>query len=273
MALPVNFKDDVLASSMDGKRRYNMITNSDGTVSFEDVTTYSQEGSNFGSAQINNTNGAINTINNNVLDTIEEISANTSGGKFAGALALKNVNNSIGDISEITNPTYPSVGAFLKYCVDNGFLPDVNAIPLVPKMTSDTTPYGEAFGSGLDPNADYHYYYAFDKNDSTHAWLNTPTNAYVGYKFTKSVCAKRVSIKTVNSDGVRIKNFKIQASNNNSTWSDIYTGTYANNTDLQTFELNNKLYYLSYRLLILDNYHGSYNCVVSTLQFYGRESQ
>lgn len=95
MALPVNFKDDVLASSMDGKRRYNMITNSDGTVSFEDVTTYSQEGSNFGSAQINNTNGAINTINNNVLDTIEEISANTSGGKFAGALALKNVNNSL----------------------------------------------------------------------------------------------------------------------------------------------------------------------------------
>ena len=94
MALPVNFKDDVLASSMDGKRRYNMITNSDGTVSFEDVTTYSQEGSNFGSAQINNTNGAINKINNNVLDTIEEISANTSGGKFAGALALKNVNNS-----------------------------------------------------------------------------------------------------------------------------------------------------------------------------------
>lgn len=95
MALPVNFKDDVLASSMDGKRRYNMITNSDGTVSFEDVTTYSQEGSNFGSAQINNTNGAINTINNNVLDTIEQISANTSGGKFAGALALKNVNNSL----------------------------------------------------------------------------------------------------------------------------------------------------------------------------------
>lgn len=95
MALPVNFKDDVLASSMDGKRRYNMITNSDGTVSFEDVTTYSQEGSNFGSAQINNTNGAINKINNNVLDTIEEISANTSGGKFAGALALKNVNNSL----------------------------------------------------------------------------------------------------------------------------------------------------------------------------------
>lgn len=98
MALPVNFKDDVLASSMDGKRRYNMITNSDGTVSFEDVTTYSQEGSNFGSAQINNTNGAINTINNNVLDTIEQISANTSGGKFAGALALKNVNNSLGGL-------------------------------------------------------------------------------------------------------------------------------------------------------------------------------
>ena len=39
--LPTNFKDDVLASAMGGKRRYNMIHNGDGTVSFEDVTEYS----------------------------------------------------------------------------------------------------------------------------------------------------------------------------------------------------------------------------------------
>ena len=239
------------------------------------------------SEKISNVSTSVNTLSNKVTTletdvvkntsvlTLEEINAGTEAelaDKVPNANALKEVNNSIGDISEITNPTYPSVGAFLKYCVDNGFLPDVNEIPLVPKMTSDTTPYGEAFGSGLDSGGNYHYYYAFDKNDSTNAWLNAPTNTYVGYKFTTPVCAKRVSIKTVYDQAVRIKNFKIQASNDNSTWEDIYSGTYADNTDLQTFALNNNLYYSSYRLFILDNYHGSYNSVVSTLQFYGRES-
>ena len=38
--LPVNFKDDILNSSMGGKRRYNLIQNSNGTVSLEDVTSY-----------------------------------------------------------------------------------------------------------------------------------------------------------------------------------------------------------------------------------------
>ena len=31
--LPTNYKDDIMASSMAGKRRYNMIQNSDGTIS------------------------------------------------------------------------------------------------------------------------------------------------------------------------------------------------------------------------------------------------
>lgn len=58
--LPVNFKDDVLAASMGGKRRYRLIHNSDGTVSLEDTTTYTQVGSNFGAAQVNATNAAVN---------------------------------------------------------------------------------------------------------------------------------------------------------------------------------------------------------------------
>ena len=58
--LPVNFKDDILGASMNGKRRYQLISNSDGTYSLEDVTEYTQEGSNFGAAQINATNTAVN---------------------------------------------------------------------------------------------------------------------------------------------------------------------------------------------------------------------
>lgn len=79
--LPVNFKDDVLASSMGGKRRYQLIHNSDGTVSLEDATTYTQVGSNFGAAQVNATNTAVNaslaTDGNasNVVNTFSQASA------------------------------------------------------------------------------------------------------------------------------------------------------------------------------------------------------
>lgn len=61
MALKTNYKEDVLATA-NTKRKYNMITNDDGTVSFEDVTEYQQTGDNFGAADINTTNMAVNNI-------------------------------------------------------------------------------------------------------------------------------------------------------------------------------------------------------------------
>lgn len=82
--LPVNFKDDVLASSMSGKRRYRLIHNSDGTVSLEDATTYTQVGSNFGAAQANATNTAVNaslaTDGNasNVVNTFSQASTRSN---------------------------------------------------------------------------------------------------------------------------------------------------------------------------------------------------
>lgn len=55
MALKTNYKDDVFS----GRRKYRMINNADGTVSFEDVTEYSQVGDTFGAADINATNSDI----------------------------------------------------------------------------------------------------------------------------------------------------------------------------------------------------------------------
>lgn len=60
--LPVNFKDDVIDTSVSDKRRYNIIDNSDGTKSLEDVTTYEQIGSDFGAEQVNQTNGTVNEL-------------------------------------------------------------------------------------------------------------------------------------------------------------------------------------------------------------------
>ena len=62
MALRTDYKDDILDTSVNEKRKYNLITNSDGTVSFEDVTEYSQVGDSFGGADINRTNEEINRI-------------------------------------------------------------------------------------------------------------------------------------------------------------------------------------------------------------------
>lgn len=95
--VPVNFKDDIINSSMGGKRRYKIINNSDGTISLEDATTYDQVGSNFGAAHINATNRAVNAAADasKVIDDIDAIRALTQEGYMAGAMALKQVDDSL----------------------------------------------------------------------------------------------------------------------------------------------------------------------------------
>lgn len=82
--LVTNFQDDILAASMGGKRRYRLIHNSDGTVSLEDATTYTQVGSNFGAAQVNATNKAVNESlatdgnGSNLTNTFSQASARSN---------------------------------------------------------------------------------------------------------------------------------------------------------------------------------------------------
>ena len=101
--LPVDFKDDVLQAEMAGKRKYRIIQNEDGTISLEDVTNYSQIGSNFGAAQMNATNLAVNESfdKNKVIDSLADIVANEATGYAAGALAVRELNGNSCEISEI----------------------------------------------------------------------------------------------------------------------------------------------------------------------------
>lgn len=64
--LKTTYKDDVLNTSVNEKRRFNMIQNADGTFSFEDVTEYSQVGDSFGAADINTTNKKVNEIDSSL---------------------------------------------------------------------------------------------------------------------------------------------------------------------------------------------------------------
>lgn len=95
--LPTNFKDDVLNTSMSGKRKWNISQNADGTYSITDVTTYDQVGSEFGAGELNATNQAVNQSLDKakVIDDLETIQAVTNEGFVMGALAGKALNESL----------------------------------------------------------------------------------------------------------------------------------------------------------------------------------
>lgn len=64
--LKTNYVDDVLDTTKNQLRKYQQIQNDDGTVSFFDVTEYTQVGTSFGAKDINDTNAAINDVNRNL---------------------------------------------------------------------------------------------------------------------------------------------------------------------------------------------------------------
>ena len=73
-ALRTDYKDDVFS----GNRKYTMVNNGDGTVSFVDETQYTQVGDTYGASEINEQNTVINEKGVVVSDTdIPVIDRNT----------------------------------------------------------------------------------------------------------------------------------------------------------------------------------------------------
>lgn len=78
MSLKTTYRDDKFS----GRRKYRMIENEDGTISFDDVTDYAEEGDIFSSNDINVTNKAINDANEKIKTTkkqIEDLDAELKG--------------------------------------------------------------------------------------------------------------------------------------------------------------------------------------------------
>lgn len=68
--LKTDYKDQLLNTSVNTERKYNMLENSDGTVSFADATVYSQNGDTFGASDINAVNEEINSIGEDLMDAV-----------------------------------------------------------------------------------------------------------------------------------------------------------------------------------------------------------
>lgn len=98
--LPTNFMDDILNESMNGKRRWTITQNDDGTYTLEDATTYDQLGNTFGQAQVNAMNKAINESVDQarVIDDYKTLAAVNQNGFVPGA---KPVAKLISDLSAV----------------------------------------------------------------------------------------------------------------------------------------------------------------------------
>ena len=142
----------------------------------------------------------------------------------------------------------------------------------VPKMTSNTAPSGECSASSVNTISNHITYHAFDNNDSTF-WssANNGIPAWIKYKFPNKVCVRKAKIKPLIDGGTHCKDFVIQGSNNDSNWTDLYSGTNPNGSDADivvNFTNSNKYQY--YRCYMPNSY--TRYCALTSLQFYGRAS-
>lgn len=144
----------------------------------------------------------------------------------------------------------------------------------VPTMTSDTTPYGEAFA---DSTAGGSLWQAFDKDGST-PWASGGNygygNNYIGYKFGHKVRLGFVSVigaKYGNETKARVKTIKVQGSNDGNTWVDVENGKefiLNEDTSITCYSINDATSYDMYRITCKDGWN-AIGVAYREIQFYG----
>ena len=84
----MSLKTDYVDALFSGSRKYRVIENEDGTVSFEDVTEYTQAGDSFGAKDVNETNAAVISLQNEQIETVDPM-VTTEAGFAADAAATR----------------------------------------------------------------------------------------------------------------------------------------------------------------------------------------
>lgn len=156
--LPTDYTDAV----WDGKKKYNLIQNDDGTISLEDVTNYTNlEKSFFGAKDANHMNAGINAIMTMDVDQVSKIDQTDtlylSDGnelrKIPFSVLLSALSNGVDDLSalkaslnllngkltELASTDYLTVGLSEKFKLSKGTYED----PLYLPLSSVTRSYGQ----------------------------------------------------------------------------------------------------------------------------------
>lgn len=130
----------------------------------------------------------------------------------------------------------------------------------VPKMTSNTAPYGEVYASGRY-SADYDSWMAFNNIASPNGWLPSAFGQYVSYKFVSPIKVKKAKVMITDLDSntrVIKDNVKVQASNDGVTWidvSNVFTTSGCKIYEYIPVDTNGK-YYTYYNLIVLSSSSG-----------------
>lgn len=147
---------------------------------------------------------------------------------------------------------------------------NANYIPLVPVMTSNTTPSGEAISYPVHSSSSYAPYKAFDGDDTT-LWSSDAVGSagqWLRYTFDSAMTVQRIMLKTCN---VGTSVIKIQGSNDGFV-SDINDLVQATVTSLTTYNFDipdvAQGNYESYRLYFVSTTGNSNSNSIYTLQFY-----
>lgn len=138
-------------------------------------------------------------------------------------------------------------------------------------MYGNTIPTGECSASST--NGSNSPYKAFNGSTSNYWEASSTTNSWVQYAFANAVkIQKCVITPNYASSNLCAKNYKVQASNDNSTWVDLYTGTFNNtNDETATIVFRNVNAYKYYRINTIDAY-GSNRIGYKSIKFFGRQN-
>ena len=138
---------------------------------------------------------------------------------------------------------------------------------LVPVMTSNTAENGQAFIVNVYSNSEA--YYAFDGLETRGATVNFAGG--IGYNFTTSVCIRRVYLRMryhASKDPTYTPtSIIIQASNDGSTWNELYTFDNTAKEEIIDVSFNNENSYKYYRCYFPNGNGGAYTSAV-IIQFY-----
>jgi len=136
------------------------------------------------------------------------------------------------------------------------------AVAAIPTMTSNTAPSGTSAAS-TTTNTTYAAWKALDKSIST-SWITANGNAanqWLSYDFTapRFVHTARISTQSDNFGSIsRIKDFRIEYSDNNTSWTTAATGTKADAATAEDFDVIHAGAHRYWRLFAINNRGSNY---------------
>lgn len=142
----------------------------------------------------------------------------------------------------------------------------------IPTMTSNAAPSGIAAVS-TNSGTSYAAWKALDKSTST-AWVTangSVTNQWLSYDFTAARFIHRATVQGGSAvGGAKPNNFRIEYSDDNSTWTSAFSGAHTNDTVERSYDIARAGAHRYWRLFLVDRASGGGNYIeVAELNLFG----